>query len=77
MFYAVHATGDSATHVLLWITDHPVLVQVESLPGGTELSFDYGPHYSAVAADRGACAIASARDEERLEYVAQFVHRQQ
>ena len=61
---AAHASGKTATHLLLWIVDHPVLVQVEELPGGTEISFDYGPHCRAVAADTGPRAIASAREED-------------
>ena len=70
MFLAAHASGETGTHLLLWIVDHPVLVQVEPLPGETELSFDYGPHYRAVAADKGArlrlsVALSSSRKKKQ------------
>ena len=64
VFMVAHASGEAGTHVLLWVVDHPVLVQVEALRGGTELSFDYGPHYRAVAEDKGGRAIAAAREED-------------
>ena len=64
VFYAAHTKGKSSSHVLLWITNHPVLVKMESLPGGMELSFDYGANFRAVAEDKGSRAVATAREED-------------
>lgn len=64
VFYAAHTRGESGSHVLLWMTNHPVLVQVEALPGGMELTFDYGAHYRAVAEDKGPRAVTTAREED-------------
>ena len=64
VFYAAHTRGESGSHVLLWMTNHPVLVQVEPLAGGTELTFDYGAHYRAVAEDKGPRAVTTAREED-------------
>lgn len=63
-FYCAHSENH-ATHVLVWPEDHPVLLQIEPLTGGTEITFDYGAHYRAVARDKSDVdAVARAQEQD-------------